>query len=399
MTNFELNWLEDSSDEGLLEEIRRVASLQPDQRLTRDAFDARSKISSSAVERRFGSWSEATRKAGLSDALPVYSDSDVIADIKRIAVSSQDEPFTLKFYSSRGRYSGSYIKRRFGGWRKALEAAGVGSRYIGPLITDRMRSQPGQAMSDEEILMKIRDVSERLEGVPLTGAAIETNSDITQSIMYRRFGSVSAALRAAGVQQANRGRRYTEDEVFENLLKVWTHYGRPPKVREMDRPPSIVGSNTYLQRYGKWREALRAFVDRANSEVEDDLALNHGKDSSLQTDDTSATPSPIVSTATTEKPTPISKVDRAYSRVTRRSRTSSTPPEDRREPSIGLRFKVLQRDRFKCQLCGDHPARNADCVLHVDHIIPWSKGGKTREDNLRTLCATCNIGRGNRFDS
>lgn len=36
-------------------------------------------------------------------------------------------------------------------------------------------------------------------------------------------------------------------------------------------------------------------------------------------------------------------------------------------------------------------------ILHVDHVIPWSKGDKTREDNLRTLCATCNVGRSNRF--
>jgi len=83
------------------------------------------------------------------------------------------------------------------------------------------------------------------------------------------------------------------------------------------------------------------------------------------------------------------------SRVARRVRTNAQP-EDRRDPSIGLRFKVLQRDHFKCVLCGDHPARNVECVLHVDHVIPWSKGGKTREDNLRTLCATCNIGRSNR---
>ena len=60
-------------------------------------------------------------------------------------------------------------------------------------------------------------------------------------------------------------------------------------------------------------------------------------------------------------------------------------------------FKVLQRDRFKCVLCGDHRGRNQECVLNVDHQIPWSKGGKTREDNLRTLCATCNVGRGDRF--
>ncbi|RJF69847.1 HNH endonuclease [Rhodopseudomonas palustris] len=71
--------------------------------------------------------------------------------------------------------------------------------------------------------------------------------------------------------------------------------------------------------------------------------------------------------------------------------------EDSREFPLGLRFRVLHRDRFKCVLCGDHPARNVECNLHIDHLVPWSKGGKTREDNLRTLCAMCNMGRGNRF--
>jgi 5-methylcytosine-specific restriction endonuclease McrA len=94
-------------------------------------------------------------------------------------------------------------------------------------------------------------------------------------------------------------------------------------------------------------------------------------------------------------PQPASRTN-ARSRAPRLTPTN-VQPEDRRDPSIGLRFKVFQRDRFKCVLCGDHPARNAECVLHVDHLIPWSKGGKTRENNLRTLCATCNVGRGNRF--
>ena len=29
--------------------------------------------------------------------------------------------------------------------------------------------------------------------------------------------------------------------------------------------------------------------------------------------------------------------------------------------------------------------------------MPWSKGGKTTFENLHTLCADCNIGRGNRY--
>jgi 5-methylcytosine-specific restriction endonuclease McrA len=32
-------------------------------------------------------------------------------------------------------------------------------------------------------------------------------------------------------------------------------------------------------------------------------------------------------------------------------------------------------------------------VLHVDHIIPWSKGGQTVDENLQTLCDRCNLGK------
>ena len=250
-------------------------------------------------------------------------------------------------------------------------------------------------MSDDDILGRIRNVAAQLGKAHLSGADVEAHSEITQSQMYRKFGSVSAALRKAGVEQAAHGRRYTDNEIFENLLNVWTHYGRPPTVTEMNRPPSTVGPNAYIKRYGRWREALKAFVERANSDVEDSPALNSDEEASPQADPNGSTRSlaaTVNDTVTQRSAGPIA----VRSRVVRPTPTN-VQPEDRRDPSIGLRFKVLQRDRFRCVLCGDHPARNAECVLHVDHVTPWSKGGKTREDNLRTLCATCNVGRGNRF--
>jgi len=60
-----------------------------------------------------------------------------------------------------------------------------------------------------------------------------------------------------------------------------------------------------------------------------------------------------------------------------------------------LRYEIMQRDEFKCVLCG---ATAKDGVkLHVDHIKPVSKGGKTEEANLRTLCDRCNLGKGDSF--
>jgi len=59
-----------------------------------------------------------------------------------------------------------------------------------------------------------------------------------------------------------------------------------------------------------------------------------------------------------------------------------------------MRFKILKRDNFKCCACGSSPAKDPSVELHVDHIIPWSKGGETIIDNLQTLCSKCNLGKG-----
>lgn len=268
VARFERTWLEDTSDEALLEEIRRVAALVPNRRLDIETFNSHSRISSSAVGRRFGSWSEAIRRAGLPDALPEYSDDAILNDLRRVSESFPKDPFTNQFYSTHGgRYSRTIFQRRLGGWREALDAAGIDNRYVGRPTTDRMRSQPGRSMSNQELLAQIRDIATRLGKSSLSGADIRAHSDINQQLLASRFGSVSKALRHAGIAQVPHGRRHTEEEIFENLLSVWTHYGRPPTHSEMDRVPSTVGSNTYIKRYGGWRNALKTFVERANSDA------------------------------------------------------------------------------------------------------------------------------------
>lgn len=56
-----------------------------------------------------------------------------------------------------------------------------------------------------------------------------------------------------------------------------------------------------------------------------------------------------------------------------------------------VRYMVLQRDHFRCVLCG----RGASAAeLEVDHIKPVSRGGTSDMTNLRTLCRDCNRGKG-----
>ncbi|TDB62387.1 HNH endonuclease [Arundinibacter roseus] len=59
-----------------------------------------------------------------------------------------------------------------------------------------------------------------------------------------------------------------------------------------------------------------------------------------------------------------------------------------------LRWQVFQRDNWKCLSCGRNSESGA--ILHVDHIIPRSKGGLNHLDNYQTLCETCNIGKSNK---
>lgn len=53
-----------------------------------------------------------------------------------------------------------------------------------------------------------------------------------------------------------------------------------------------------------------------------------------------------------------------------------------------LRRKIMRRDNYTCQICGKHMPDEVG--LHIDHIIPISKGGKSVESNLRVLCSKCN---------
>ena len=75
-------------------------------------------------------------------------------------------------------------------------------------------------------------------------------------------------------------------------------------------------------------------------------------------------------------------------RTTRQSR--DVPPR--------LRLKVYERDRFRCVYCGRSPITDLTVELHVDHIVPFVRGGKTLLENLQTLCAQCNLGKGSRDD-
>lgn len=61
-----------------------------------------------------------------------------------------------------------------------------------------------------------------------------------------------------------------------------------------------------------------------------------------------------------------------------------------------VRLDVFERDDYKCQMCG----RTVEdgIKLHIDHIVPFSKGGSNDMDNLQVLCHECNLAKHDRMD-
>ena len=56
--------------------------------------------------------------------------------------------------------------------------------------------------------------------------------------------------------------------------------------------------------------------------------------------------------------------------------------------SLGTRFKILERDNFRCKKCG---ATASTRLLEIDHID--SNPANNKEENLQTLCEFCNMGK------
>ncbi|MEU3529387.1 HNH endonuclease [Streptomyces sp. NPDC038707] len=64
-----------------------------------------------------------------------------------------------------------------------------------------------------------------------------------------------------------------------------------------------------------------------------------------------------------------------------RSDARAAIPEEQRR-------RIYERDGHACLICG------ATDDLTLDHIYPWSLGCPDTDDNLRTLCRSCNSSKG-----
>ena len=181
--------------------------------------------------------------------MPEYNRDTLIKELQRVASLVPDGILTTAAFEKHARANRTTLNRYLGSWAEALTAAGLEDR-----LNPRLK-----AMSRKELLEAIRSLADQL-GKELTILDVEQHLGVSGDRLRREWGIASKAFEAAGVRSTNLGRRYSDEECYDNLLAVWTHYGRPPQYREMSHPPSKVGGKAYVKRFGTWNKALAAFV-------------------------------------------------------------------------------------------------------------------------------------------
>ncbi len=290
-----------------------------------------------------------------------FSDSELIGDLKRVASLINKSLVTLREYQQYGNYSYQTQKKRFSSWKKALEAANL----------DKSKRPWGGDLSEtgipeKQLIKDMQKVAKKLDKKTITTAEYEMHGKFGISTISKRFGGWNKAKMSAGLKI---GRLYnsSEEDYFENILCVWQTLGRQPKYREMEAPLSRLHISSYERKFGTWRSALESFIDYVSTRSDEVQPKSDVEKESTRDTVISAAPKK-------KKP---------------RKRTN-------RIANLRQRFRVMKRDGFKCLLCGASPAKNPNCELHIDHIVPWSHGGETIEENLRTLCSNCNLGRSNK---
>lgn len=208
-------------------------------------------------------------------------------------------------------------------------------------------------ISDDDLLSDLRRVASEQSEQQVKQRTYKTHGKYGVTTVIRRFGSWNSAVDAAGLETSVE-RNVSDETLFSSLYGLWVALARQPSYSEVRKPACQFHVTTYERRFGSWRQALEAFVSYANSE---DMGA------------------PVVS-----------------------EMAGAVPRRVSRSPDLRVRFKVLQRDRFRCCACGASPSVTPGVVLEVDHIKPWSKGGETVIENLQTLCLACNQGKTNHHE-
>ena len=376
------------SEELMIADLQQIKELSGGQYFSQELYRLNGgKYSVKTLKKHFNcSWA-ALLQEHLSLALPVtdrlkihqpgrkcvseYSDQSLTLEMKRVWDELGRRPSYSEF-NKLSRIGVHVYERRYGNWKLAIES------YYTQADNDLV-GLGGSHATPELLLVELKKLTGQGEAIILTFDRYrELGGSYSIGTFQKHFGSWQAAVTKIGHRDGHSG-KYTNEELFSEMQRLWEMYGRQPTYGDMNRDGNISGG-AFQRRFGGWMQAVHAFCADRQSLNEEEIQIEVSPEVEVE-------PSPLP--ATLEQPAPTSADTLATSRKT-------ILVDARRVAGKRLRFQVLQRDSFRgihrCVICGRSPQKHG-VVLHVDHIVPWSRGGLTVLENLQTACEDCNLGK------
>ncbi|MCZ2483313.1 HNH endonuclease [Aquirufa nivalisilvae] len=437
MDKFEPNKLLNYDDSSIIAELKRVYFNHFDGlQMTNKEFDKLSRVSAGTVIKRFTSWNNALKAAGIS-IFNEISKPIIKTDIEKAIRLNNGQYITFVFYKNNGgKFSESSIKRYFENRKWAEILASEFSLY--PIRKIIIVDKPVEVKTEDQLFDEIKRVWNELERRP-TYSEFRIKAKFGTKIYEKRYGSWTKAIETFCASNANYlssskgiGFNTTKEMLIQELKKIvqdnnleilhqadyeryggkytiqtfYNHFGSwknakvaaglkigralPEKHELFDELQRIweqlgrqpissemkklgkFSYKSYSLKFGGWTKAIYSFIEYMQDDTQD----------GIQED--------IAETITVE---PLIVEELQKSSILNNENATIIKMKTPRTVSTRLRFKVFMRDNFVCQYCGRTVQDGAK--LEADHIVAYSKGGETILENLRTACWTCNNGKSN----
>lgn len=242
------------SEEEILEMLR--ACKEKHGKCTPSDFNAMDDTcSSSAVMKRFGSWTEAKKEAGIEEDLSSetgrkreYEDQDILNHIRECA--RRNGKCTVRLLQDeKDLVSPSVAVERFDSWSEAKKKAG--------LDDDRSTNSRPRKFSDEDYIEMLQECKEEYGKV--TQRLFNKKDEFpTAGAVRKRFADEngnngwSRAKEQAGVN--NDRKRYTNEELLQQLKECEERH-RSCSAAKFAADDDFASPETLQRRFGRWSEA------------------------------------------------------------------------------------------------------------------------------------------------
>jgi Homing endonuclease associated repeat len=97
---------------------------------------------------------------------------------------------------------------------------------------------------DDDLLSDLKRVAKEIGKSSVTIDEYNERGQFHSTTLSRRFGSWFKALDKAGLART-RSLHISNEELFDNLVRVWTQLGRQPKYQDLTSETSKYSAGTY----------------------------------------------------------------------------------------------------------------------------------------------------------